>query len=200
MRTLLWAGAAFAAGSLPTARLVTKALTGGSIDELGDGKPGSSNVARSVGWLPGTVVLAVDVAKAYAPAAAARERGAGDVATAAVGMGAMLGHIAIVGGRGVACTLGALLAADQKAMALCIVPLLAGSAAGHNAESVTLTALSLPAVSFAVHRRPARALGVLALITLMMVVRLRGSAGAGWPTTPEVWRNRFWLDRDERGS
>ena len=58
----------FAAGTIPTGELVTRVLTGKRLSELGDGKTGSSNVARSVGWKAGALVLALDALKAYAPA------------------------------------------------------------------------------------------------------------------------------------
>jgi len=37
---------------------------------------------------------------------------------------------------------------------------------------------------------------VALLIGILLAARLRGSAGAGWPSTAAVWSNRFWLDRD----
>src|SRR5450756_3036073 len=82
-------GGAFAAGCIPSGRLLTRALTGESLDEIGDGKPGSSNVARSVGWKSGAAVLALDAGKAYVPATAARLTGAGDGAVAAIGISTM---------------------------------------------------------------------------------------------------------------
>src|SRR5450830_610359 len=63
-------GGAFAAGCVPSGRLLTRLLTGESLDEIGDGKPGSSNVARSVGWKSGAAVFALDAGKAYVPATA----------------------------------------------------------------------------------------------------------------------------------
>ena len=197
-RTLVWMGGAFAAGCIPTGRLVTRALTGKSLDAIGDGKPGSSNVARSIGWKAGAGVLALDAAKAYVPATAARLAGAGDGAVAAIGLSAMVGHIAVVKGRGAACALGAAFAMDAPMMAAGCVPLVGGSLLHHHAEAVTLTALSLPVISLALHpRRPALALAPLALITILFGARLKGTAGAALPASPSGWWKRFWLDRDE---
>ena len=47
LKTAAFNGVAYAAGSIPTGRLVTRALTGQRLQDLGDGKAGSSNVARS---------------------------------------------------------------------------------------------------------------------------------------------------------
>ena len=197
-RTVVWMGGAFAAGCIPTGRLMTRALTGKSLDDIGDGKPGSSNVARSVGVKAGAGVLALDAAKAYVPATAARLAGAGDGAVAAIGLSAMVGHIAVVKGRGAACALGAAFAMDAPMMALGCVPLVGGSLLHHHAEAVSVTALSLPVISLALHRRrPGRALAPLALIAILFGARLKGTAGAALPSSPSSWWKRLWLDRDE---
>jgi len=197
-RSLTWAAASFAAGCIPAGRLVTRAVTGERLDDLGDGKPGSSNVARSVGWQAGAAVLALDAVKAYAPATAARLDGAGHGAVAALGITTMCGHIVVVRGRGAACALGAAFAMDPAMMTVGCVPLVGGSLLHHHAEAVTVTALSLPLISLALHRSPRRALGPLALITVLFAARLRGTKGAGPASSPGVIWNRFWLDRDAR--
>jgi glycerol-3-phosphate acyltransferase PlsY len=197
LHTVLGLGAGFAAGTIPTGELVTRAITGRRLQDLGDGKAGSSNVARSVGWKAGAAVLALDVLKAYVPAAASRLHGTGDNGVAAIGISAMCGHIAVVKGRGAASALGAAFAMDPAMMAIGCVPLVGGSLLHRHAQAVTITALSLPVLSLALHRSPRRALGPLALITVLFAARLRGSAGAPLPDSPEVLWNRFWLDRDE---
>lgn len=196
-RTLLWMGGAFAAGGIPTGKLLTRALTGQALTDIGDGKPGSSNVARSVGWQAGAAVLALDAAKAFVPGQAARLAGAGDGAVAAISLSAMVGHIALVKGRGAACALGAAFAMDTPTMAVACVPLVGGSTLHRHAEAVTATALLLPLISLALHRRhPARALGPLALITILFAARVVGSRGAGLPSSPSVLLKRLWVDRD----
>jgi glycerol-3-phosphate acyltransferase PlsY len=196
-RTLLWMGGAFAAGCIPSGRLLTRALTGESLDEIGDGKPGSANVARSVGWRSGAAVLALDAAKAYVPAMAARLTGAGDGAVAAIGISTMLGHIAVVKGRGAASALGACYAMDPGMMAIGSAELLGGFALHRNPQTVAVTAVSLPLISLALHRQSRRALGPLLVITILLAARIRGSSGAGWPSSPAVLWRRFWLDRDD---
>jgi glycerol-3-phosphate acyltransferase PlsY len=197
-RTLLWMGGAFAAGCIPSGRLVTKALTGKTLDDIGDGKPGSSNVARSVGWKSGGAVLALDAAKAYVPATAARLTGAGSGAVAAIGISAMLGHILVVKGRGAASALGAMYATDPATMAVGSVELIGGFALHYNPQTVAVTAVSLPLISLALHhRQPARALGPLVLIKILLAARIKGSPGAGWPSSPALLWRRFWLDRDD---
>ncbi len=110
----------------------------------------------------------------------------------------MCGHIAVVKGRGAASALGAAFAMDPAMMAVGCVPLVGGSLLHRHAEAVTVTALSLPLISLALHRSPRRALGPLLLITVLFAARLRGSPGAPLPDSPKVLWNRFLLDRDER--
>ena len=198
LKTAAFIGAAYAAGSIPTGKLLTRALTGRRLEELGDGKVGSSNVARSVGWKAGALVLALDALKVYAPATTARIAGAGDNTVAVVGISAMDGHIVFVKGRGAACALGAAFAMDPAMMAIGCVPLVGGTLLHRHAQGVTITALSLPLLSLALHRSPRRALGPLALITVLFAARLRGAPGTPMPSSPEVIWNRLWLDRDER--
>jgi len=198
-RTLAWAAAAFAGGGIPSGRLVTRALTGMSLSDLGDGKPGTSNVRRSLGLRPAIVVLALDAGKAYWPAQAAQMTGANDSLVAAIGISAMLGHISVVQGRGAACALGAAYAMDPWMMTIGWFPLAVGGLVHRHAESVAVTAALLPLISLALHRgRPARALGPLAMILVLFAARLKGSAGAPLPSSSGVAWRRLWLDRDER--
>jgi acyl phosphate:glycerol-3-phosphate acyltransferase len=198
LRTLAGLAGGFAAGSIPTGELVTRALTGQRLQDLGDGKAGSSNVARSVGWKAGALVLALDALKAFAPATVARADGAGNGVVAAAGISAMCGHITVVKGRGAASALGAAFAMDPAMMAIGCVPLVGGSLLHRHAQAVTVTALSLPLISLALHRSPRRALGPLALITVLFAARLRGPSGSPLPDSPQVYWNRFLLDRDDR--
>ncbi len=142
-------------------------------------------------------MLALDALKAYGPAMMARLDGAGHGTVAALGITSMCGHIAVVRGRGAACALGAAFAMDPAMMAVACVPLVGGGLVHRHAESVTVTALALPLISLAIHRSPRRALGPLALITVLFAARLRGSHGAGLPGSTGVLWNRFWLDRDQ---
>jgi hypothetical protein len=106
--------------------------------------------------------------------------------------------LVFVKGRGAASALGAAFAMDPAMMAVGCVPLVGGSLLHRHAQAVTVTALSLPVISLILHRSPRRALGPLALITLLFAARLRGAPGSSLPTSPEVYWNRFLLDRDER--
>jgi glycerol-3-phosphate acyltransferase PlsY len=195
-RTATWLGIAFAAGCIPSGRLLTRALTGKSLEELGDGKPGSANVGRSVGWGPGTAVLALDAGKAFVPATAARLAGAPEETVAALGITTMVGHITVVGGRGAACALGACYAMDAPMMTIALVPLAVGGLVHRHPQSVAVTAVMIPFIRWGLRRRLSPTLWVAFGMSLLIAARLKGSRGAGLPASPEVWWNRFWIDRD----
>jgi acyl phosphate:glycerol-3-phosphate acyltransferase len=128
MRWLLLLGialAAYLAGSVNWAVLVTRARTGRDIREMGNRNPGTANVGRSVGRGWGALVLLLDIAKALLPMLAARfllftgeDASAGeDVFSAAAvyvtAIAALSGHCRPVffgfrGGGGVASSLAAL--------------------------------------------------------------------------------------------
>jgi hypothetical protein len=82
-------------------------------------------------------------------------------------------------------------------MAIGSAELIGGFAFHRNPQTVAVTAVSLPLISLALHRRPARALGPLLVITILLAARIKGSPGAGWPSSPAVLWRRFWMDRDD---
>ena len=116
MSDALWLGTAvvvsYAIGSLPPAVLVGR-LRGVDLRSQGSGNPGATNAGRVLGWPFGVLVGVLDVAKGVVPAL-----GFGtvdpDLALWA-GAAAVLGHVTSPilrgrGGRGVATSLGAVIA------------------------------------------------------------------------------------------
>jgi glycerol-3-phosphate acyltransferase PlsY len=108
-------------GSLPVGLWVGLAR-GLDIRKLGSGNIGATNIVRSLGWVPGLVVFALDTAKGMAPVILAKSsqpdawRGTVPVLCAAV---AVAGHVfspflRFRGGRGVATSLGVLVALDWR--------------------------------------------------------------------------------------
>lgn len=119
------AGAAsYALGSLSPAAAAAR-LRGVDLRGSGSGNPGATNAARAMGVKVGVVVGALDVAKGFAPVMFFNQYGqpCGEVA----GLAAALGHVTSPllkgrGGKGVATSLGAILAIEP----LWAVPVLAG--------------------------------------------------------------------------
>jgi acyl phosphate:glycerol-3-phosphate acyltransferase len=108
------AAASYALGSLSPAAAAAR-LRGVDLRSSGSGNPGATNAARAMGVRVGVLVGALDVAKGYAPVWYFRRYGppCGEVA----GVTAVLGHVSSPllkgrGGKGVATSLGAILAIE----------------------------------------------------------------------------------------
>jgi acyl phosphate:glycerol-3-phosphate acyltransferase len=104
---------AYLIGAIPFGLLLTRALGLGDIRKIGSGNIGATNVLRTGNKLAALATLLLDAAKGAVPILFAWHYGQ-DMAIA-VAFGAVLGHILPVwllfrGGKGVATTLGVLLA------------------------------------------------------------------------------------------
>ncbi|MGB7980781.1 MAG: glycerol-3-phosphate acyltransferase [Candidatus Nanopelagicales bacterium] len=122
--TVIAGVAGYVLGSLSPAAAAAR-LRGVDLRGSGSGNPGATNAARAMGVRVGVVVGGLDVAKGYAPVAYFSQYGApaGHVA----GVSAVLGHVTSPllrgrGGKGVATSLGAILAIEP----IWAVPVLAG--------------------------------------------------------------------------
>lgn len=116
-RNLLAAVAAgYLAGTAPSAALVARLLTGGSVDlrSAGSGNPGGLNARRLLGRRAGAAVIVGDVGKGVVACLAGR-RLAGDLGAHVAGVAAVTGHCyplwtGFRGGKGVATSFGQCLA------------------------------------------------------------------------------------------
>jgi glycerol-3-phosphate acyltransferase PlsY len=120
---------AYLLGSVPSGYLLGK-LAGKDVRSVGSGNIGATNVARALGMLPGVLTLVADAAKSYLPVYLALHFGFSQAVVASTAIAAFLGHLyplflKFQGGKGVATTLGALLAVAPTA-ALVLVLVFAG--------------------------------------------------------------------------
>jgi acyl phosphate:glycerol-3-phosphate acyltransferase len=104
---------AYLLGSLPTALLVSRAVAGVDIREIGDGNMGARNVTHTLGWGPGVFVATVDFCKGSVAVLIARYYDLDPFWQLAAGTSAVLGHdfplwVGFRGGQGMAAILGAL--------------------------------------------------------------------------------------------
>jgi glycerol-3-phosphate acyltransferase PlsY len=108
-------------GSFPSAAVIAR-LSGRDIFDVGSGNMGAMNTARNLGWLPGAVVLLLDIAKGslavllagWIASAAGMVTPAQAAMPLAAGVGAVAGHAwsafaGLRGGKALATTLGAAL-------------------------------------------------------------------------------------------
>ena len=187
--------AAFALGCIPSARLVARLAGGADILESGDGKPGASNVARTLGWKPGAATLGIDLVKGSVAVGTARALGAGPNVAGALALTPVAAHVAVVRGRGAAAALGAALALDPLATAAVLPAVIGGALTRRAAAGAMVAALGLPVASYALGHH-CRAVWALGLPAIMAYARLRGSEGAAPPTDPRIAWERFWFDRE----
>jgi glycerol-3-phosphate acyltransferase PlsY len=112
----VWAGAfvlGYAIGAINPASIYAR-LRGTDLRAVGSGNPGATNAGRAFGWKVGVLVAALDILKGYVPVVLLSYL-AGQVPGLIAGIAAVLGHISSPylkgrGGKGVATSLGAVLA------------------------------------------------------------------------------------------
>ena len=112
---ILTIGIAYVLGSIPFAFIIGYLKKNVDIRRLGTGNVGTMNIAREIGLFSGIIVLLLDMAKGCLAIFIAKWLGVSMLWIFAVGFAAILGHswslfLKFSGGRGVATTLGVLLA------------------------------------------------------------------------------------------
>jgi len=115
-RELILVAVGYLLGSIPFGVLIARLSGGVDLRRVGSGNIGATNVLRAVGKGAAAVTLAGDIGKGALAVALARSAVADSAILAAVALAAVLGHLFPVwsgfrGGKGVATTLGVVLAA-----------------------------------------------------------------------------------------
>ena len=114
MTLLLLILGAFLLGSVPFGAVIAR-IKGINLRKVGSGNIGTTNVLRSVGKFPALLTLILDVLKGTVPVLAAQYLSVGTLPTGIVGLSAVAGHnfsvfLRLRGGKGVATSIGVLLA------------------------------------------------------------------------------------------
>lgn len=185
-------GLGYLSGSLPWGLWLGLALKGVDVRTLGSRNLGATNVYRTLGPPIGVTVLLLDIAKGALPtwlvpglAVTAAFPGGAEWCRLAVGLAAVLGHVFTVfsgwkGGKGVATTVGVLLALSPPAFAAFVLVFVAtvaitrfislGSILGSLAFCVALALVAPGGL-----RSPTFGFGVA--IALVVIVRHRDNIG-----------------------
>jgi glycerol-3-phosphate acyltransferase PlsY len=159
-----WVVFAYLVGGIPTGVLLARAR-GIDLRKVGSGNIGATNAARALGAKLGLLVFALDLGKAALPIWLARQPWAlGDgpaaqVAVAAAGFAAILGHIFPVylrfrGGKGVACGFGVFLALDPPVAFAAIFMYVQGIWLTRTSAIGSLTAVSAITLCVVIAERP----------------------------------------------
>lgn len=158
MARILWLVLAlvgsFVFGSLPVGLWVGLLWKGIDVRQLGSKNIGATNVVRVLGWKPGLVVFAGDLAKGLLPVLLAARIISSSHLIALCGVCAVTGHsfspfLGFRGGRGVATSLGVLFALSWRAALSALGVWLVALAASRIVSVASVAAaLSLPLWAF----------------------------------------------------
>ncbi len=169
---------AFAFGAIPFSWILARLLGGVDIRNLGSGNVGATNVARTIGYGPGTAALILDALKGVAAVLAARAVAGGGAQGGAVdalaGGLAVLGHnftpfLRFRGGKGVATGAGVFgLLAPRALLAAVVVFAVAMAATRTVSLGSVLAAAAMPLGVFFFGGDPA--LVVMAVLVSALVI------------------------------
>ncbi|WP_299025287.1 glycerol-3-phosphate acyltransferase [uncultured Thermanaerothrix sp.] len=142
-------------GSLSAAIPISRWWSGQDIRTLGDANAGTANVARHLGLKPAALVAIVDIAKGGIAILTARAFSAPEACVVMAGVAAVLGHrfpiyFRFRGGRGLATTLGALLALVPRQM-LMTLPLYGMIYLGSRGSGILATLLAFPVLMLLIY-------------------------------------------------
>jgi glycerol-3-phosphate acyltransferase PlsY len=152
---------AYLLGSIPSAYLAARFAAGVDIREVGDGNMGAKNTFESVGWLPGLVVGAADVAKGALAVLMARHFELPENIVMLAGACVVLGHdfsifLRFRGGQGMAAMVGVFGALFPREVGITLLILAAALAITHNWDLSCAISFGLLPVLMGVLRRPAK--------------------------------------------
>ncbi|HEX7551041.1 MAG TPA: glycerol-3-phosphate 1-O-acyltransferase PlsY [Candidatus Methylomirabilis sp.] len=159
-RDVVLVAIAYLAGSVPFGLLIARLKGNVDLRSVGSGNIGATNVLRAVGKGAAALTLIGDIGKGAAAVVLARGLGASSRVLAAVALAAVLGHLFPVflgfrGGKGVATTLGVVLAAMPAVGGLLLlVWLLVAAVWRYSSLAALAAAAALPALAWLLDGRP----------------------------------------------
>ncbi|MCX5736219.1 MAG: glycerol-3-phosphate 1-O-acyltransferase PlsY [candidate division NC10 bacterium] len=172
-RDVVLVAIAYLAGSVPFGLLIARLKGNVDLRRVGSGNIGATNVLRAVGKGAAALTLIGDIGKGAAAVALARGLGASSRVLAAVALAAVLGHLfplflGFRGGKGVATTLGVVLAAMPVVGGLLLlVWLLVAVVWRYSSLAALAAAAALPALVWLLDGRPVMVLFGLAAAALI---------------------------------
>jgi glycerol-3-phosphate acyltransferase PlsY len=167
--------AAYLLGSIPFGMVVARTRGGVDLRQVGSGNVGATNVLRAVGKGAAALTLLGDIGKGAAAVGLGRWFGVPPAVLALIAAAAVAGHLFPVfagfrGGKGVATTLGVVVAAMPAVGGLLILIWLAVAALSRYSSLAALTAsAALPVLTWLLDGRPAMLTLGLGLLTLVVI-------------------------------
>lgn len=180
-RSFVGVALSYALGSLCAGYYLVRWRTGRDVRETGSMSAGARNAGRLLGPGGFVLVLTFDLLKGVTAVTVARALGLDDRALGIAVVAVVVGHVlpvqlAFRGGKGIAPSIGALLAYDAWVVLVsAIVFGLAYVASGRRLVSSGLVAYALAPVTGLALRRPGVELVVLAVLTAVVLAAHRGN-------------------------
>jgi len=167
---------AFLVGSIPTGVIITRLVRGSDIRQVGSGNIGASNVARAAGIKIGALVAVLDIVKGAAPVVFGRGLGLDHRALAIVGLAAVLGHdfsifLRFRGGKGVATTLGVLLALTPVPALIAVAVWVVVMTLSRYSSLASLAALAVLPALVALAHQPAEYVVLAVVLALLGIAK-----------------------------
>ncbi len=179
---------AYLLGSVPFGLLVARAQGGVDLRRVGSGNIGATNVLRAVGKGAAALTLLGDMGKGAAAVGLGRWLGVSPTVLAMIALAAVAGHLFPVfggfrGGKGVATTLGVVLAVMPAVGALLLlIWLLVAAVWRYSSLAALLASAAMPVLAWLVDDRPAM-LGLSGALFLVVLLRHRENIARLWKGT-----------------
>ncbi len=144
-------------GNISSGLLIGKAFGLKDIRKVGSGNAGTTNVLRSLGWLPSVLTLVGDCLKGVAACLIGRRLG-GELGMLIGGVAAILGHdfpaaFGFRGGKGIATSFGVILCIDARlAIGLLVVQIAAVALTRYMSVASLITTFAFPVLVAILHR------------------------------------------------
>ncbi len=188
MRDIVLVVAAYVLGSVPFGLLIARVQGGVDLRRVGSGNIGATNVLRTVGKGAAALTLLGDMGKGAAAVGLGRWFGVSPTVLAMIALVAVAGHLFPVfggfrGGKGVATTLGVVLAAMPAVGALLLLLwLLVAAAWRYSSLAALVASAAMPVLAWLVDGRPAM-LGLSGALFLVVLLRHRENIARLWKGT-----------------
>ena len=149
IRYILAAVIGYLLGNIPSGVLIARGYGIGDIRKHGSGNTGTTNVLRTLGWLPSVLTLVCDCLKGYVACLIGKWLG-GDAGMLVGGLSAILGHdfpvfMGFKGGKGIATSLGLIIAINPWiALAELIVQIIAVGLTRYMSIASLITTVAFP--------------------------------------------------------
>lgn len=188
MRDIVLVVAAYVLGSVPFGLLVARMQGGVDLRRVGSGNIGATNVLRAVGKGAAALTLLGDMGKGAAAVGLGRWLGVSPAVLALIALAAVAGHLFPVfggfrGGKGVATTLGVVLAAMPAVGGLLLlIWLLVAAVWRYSSLAALVASAAMPVLAWLLDGRPAM-LGLSGTLFLLVLLRHRENIGRLWQGT-----------------